>query len=453
MKRIITLLLFAATITQTTSSQPLPDPVLENYLRMAIDSNLVIRQKKTSLEKSLLALHEARSYFIPSVSLGGQYTLAKGGRYIDIPVGDLMNPVYSTLNQLTNTNNFPQIENVSEQFLPNNFFDVRVRTTYPIFNPDIKYNKLIKEQQIALSEGELAIYKRELIKDVKTAYYTYLLANEGIRIYENTLTVVQRGLQVNESLFKNGKGLPAYINRSEADVQQVEAQLQNAKNEAEKAKAYFNFLLNRALNEPIELTTPQLTAMNISLNEEQNAVLRREEMKQLETAENINKNVLRLNESFRQPRLNSFLDLGAQGFDFVLNDRGPYYMFGLQLDMPIFQGKRNLYKIDQSRKDLENTITQQQLAAKQIELSAFTARNNILNNISNYHAAQKQVQAAKSYFKLIDRGRTEGTNTFIEWLDARNQLTTAEVQEQINKYRTLIAWADYERQLASIIIN
>ena len=66
---------------------------------------------------------------------------------------------------------------------------------------------------------------------------------------------------------------------------------------------------------------------------------------------------------------------------------------------------------------------------------------------------QKQVEAAKSYFKLIDKGRSEGANTFIEWLDARNQLTTAEVQEQINKFRALIAWADYERQIAALNVN
>lgn len=437
----------------TTFAQPTPNPVLENYIKIAMDSNLVVKQKKTSLEKSMLALQEARSYFIPSVTLGGQYTLAKGGRFIDIPVGDLMNPVYSTLNQLTGTSNFPQIENVSEQFLPNNFYDVKVRTSYPILNPDIKYNKIIKEQQIALSEAELNIYKRELIKDVKTAYYTYLLALKGIGIYENTLVVVERGLKMNESLYKNGKGLPAYINRSEADVQQVGAQLQNAKNEAEKAKAYFNFLLNRPLNETIETSSPGFEGFNLQAGDGLTALTRREEIGQLETAENINRSVLKMNESFRQPRLNTFLDLGAQGFDFVLNDRGPYYMFGLQLDMPIFQGKRNLYKIDQSRKDLENTMVQHELVAKQIELSAFTSRNNVLTNISNYQASQKQVEAAKSYFKLIDKGRSEGANTFIEWLDARNQLTTAEVQEQINKFRALIAWADYERQIAALNVN
>jgi outer membrane protein TolC len=342
---------------------------------------------------------------------------------------------------------------VEEQFLPNNFYDVKLRTTYPIFNPDIKYNKQVKEQQIKLSEAEIAIYKRELVKDVKTAYFTYLLATEGIRIYENTKIVVERGLRVNESLYKNGKGLPAYINRSEADVQQVDAQLQSAKNEAEKAKAYFNFLLNKPLTEPVEIHIPELPETLMLPDADMSTIAKREELSQLQTAEEINKSVIKLNESFRQPRVNTYFDIGSQGFDFVNSGKGPYYMLGLQVDMPIFQGKRNLYKIDQSKKDLEQTRTQQELVSQQLEMQAFNARSNLLTALTNYRAAGKQVQAATSYFKLVDRGRGEGTNTFIEWLDARNQLTTAEVQQQINKYRTLMAWADYERQVASVSID
>jgi len=447
------MLVFIAGITAGTSAQTATKPVLNTYIQQALDSNLVIKQKTVTLEKSMLALQEARSYFLPAVQLGGSYSLAHGGRSIDIPVGDLMNPVYSTLNQLTGTTKFPQISNVEEQFLPNNFYDIKLRTTYPVLNPELKYNRQVKEQQIKLSGAEIDIYKRELIKDVKTAYYTYLLASEGIRIYENTKVVVERGLRVNESLYKNGKGLPAYINRSEADVQQVEAQWQSAKNEAEKAKAYFNFLLNRPLNETIEIQIPELPETLMLPETDRNTIANREELAQLQTAEEINKSLIRLNESFRQPRVNTFFDLGSQGFDFVNSGKGPYYMFGLQLDMPIFQGKRNLYKIDQSKKDLEQTQTQQQLVAQQLQLQAFNSRNNVHTALSNYRAGQKQVQAAAAYFKLIERGRSEGTNTFIEWLDARNQLTTAEIQQQISKYKALSAYADYERQVASVSLN
>jgi hypothetical protein len=41
------------------------------------------------------------------------YFMAGGGRTVDFPVGDLLNPVYTTLNQLTGGNNFPQVTNQS----------------------------------------------------------------------------------------------------------------------------------------------------------------------------------------------------------------------------------------------------------------------------------------------------------------------------------------------------
>src|SRR3954453_4253982 len=85
------------------------------YLQEALGNNLVLKEKKLSLEKSILALKESKSYFLPTTWLDGQYTVAKGGRSIDLPIGDLLNPVYTSLNQLTHGSNFPQVKNVSEQ--------------------------------------------------------------------------------------------------------------------------------------------------------------------------------------------------------------------------------------------------------------------------------------------------------------------------------------------------
>src|SRR5215467_12808973 len=91
---VATLLFFSATNAQE---------VLKQYVDEALDNNLVLKERKISLDKSLVALKEARSLFLPTTWFEGEYTLAKGGRSIDIPVGDLLNPVYKTLNQLTAT--------------------------------------------------------------------------------------------------------------------------------------------------------------------------------------------------------------------------------------------------------------------------------------------------------------------------------------------------------------
>ena len=164
---------------------------LEQYINSALSSNETIRQQEFFLDKSLWALKEAKSLFLPNVALNGTYTLAGGGRTVDIPVGDLINPVYKTLNQLTASNSFPQIQNRSILLNPNNFYDVKLHTTYPVINAEIAYNKKIKSQQYDLQKIETDIYKRELVKEIKIAYYNYLQATTAISVYENALALVK----------------------------------------------------------------------------------------------------------------------------------------------------------------------------------------------------------------------------------------------------------------------
>ena len=423
---------------------------LDQYIQQGLANNLVLRDRKISLYKSLLALREAKSLFLPSVGLDAQYSLAQGGRTISIPVGDLLNPVYQTLNQLTGTDKFPQIANVEEQLLPNNFYDVRVRTTVPVINPSLKANRQLKEKQVTMSENDIVIYERELVRDIKTAYYQYLMAHHAIAIYESALGVVEQNLRLNQSLLANGKGLPAYVSRAEAELVSVRNQGQNARNEKAKAGAYFNFLLNRGLTDSITIEEPGLESYGKDvLARETDVVDGREELKNLQLAREMEGTVYKLNKAYQVPRVNAFLDLAAQDFRFKVQNSSFFYLGGLQLTMPIFQGNRNLYRIRESEYNMQQRELQTVQARQQIELAAFQARNNARNLYGNYLASLKQEEASVRYFKLIDRGYREGVNSFIENLDARNQLTQSQLQTALNKFRYLSAMADYERQTST----
>jgi outer membrane protein TolC len=447
--RFLWLILFSCTFGDLRAQ-----PVLDAYISEAFTSNLVLKEKRISLDKSLLAIREARSLFQPTSWLETQYTLSRGGRTISIPVGDLLNPVYNTLNTLTGTNQFPTIENVSDQFLPNNFYDVRVRTTLPIINTELRYNRNIREQQSKLSENEINIYKRELAKEVKVAYYNQLMSARSIGILESALSVVNQNLRLNQSLLANGKGLPAYVTRAQAEVVSVESQLQSARNNEKNAAAYFNFLLNRSFTDSIAATDPMPAEAQLRLIAgEETDIDRREELKAMALSKGISEIVLKMNQSFRTPKLNTFLDLAAQGFNFEVNKRSFYYLGGLQLQIPLYTGKRNFYKIDQARMDLQQIDLKTSHARRQLELAAFSARNNARNAYSAYQSMLKEEQASAQYYKLIDRGYREGVNSFIEYLDARNQLTTSQLQSVILKYRFLSSLAEYERQSATYDIN
>src|SRR4030095_2020692 len=323
MKKYRSMLVLLMVFNATLSAQEIPD----QYIAEALNSNLVLKERNINYEKSLIALKQARSLFLPETWIEGQYSLAKGGRSLDLPIGDLLNPVYQTLNQLTGSNHFPTINNTSEQFLPNNFYDIRLRTTLPIINPALKINRNINQSQVLLQQTEIDTYKRELIREVKVSYYKYLMAKNAISIYENALMVVNQNLKVNQSLLSNGKGLPAYVSRAESEVKQVESNLLAVKNDEQNAKAYFNFLLNKPLTDSI-LTVEisfieNLDGIITNSNDNINA---REELKTVGIAKEINKDIQKLNRSFRTPKLNAFLDLASQGFDFKVNRNSFFYL-------------------------------------------------------------------------------------------------------------------------------
>lgn len=448
------LILLLASFFLSTSKTFAQQEVLVGYIQEGLANNLVLQQKNISLEKSMLALRVARSLYLPTTYFEGQYTIAQGGRDINIPVGDLLNPVYSTLNEITGTNKFPQIANVSEQLLPNNFYDLRIKTTVPIYNQELKYNKTVREKQIHLQQNEVNIYKRELIKEIKQSYYSILMAQKVINIYQSTLALVNENLRSNQSLLANGKGLPAYVSRAETEVKQVETQLSNAQNEKQKAMAWFNALLNKGIDEQVVIADLKLgDAGSTNMFEGADNISAREELKQINISKDIQSSTLKLNKAYHAPKVGAFLDLAAQDFNWNFQQKSFFYLGGIQVNVPIFSGNRNLYKIKDAELDLQSTFIADKDLRRKLELSAFNSKSNAKNNYNNYLLAIKQEESSTKYFKLIDRGYKEGINSFIELLDARNQLTQSQLQKELNYYKLLAALADYERQTSSYALN
>lgn len=423
---------------------------LNMYVEEGLKNNLVVQQRNIDLEKAMLSLKIANGMFMPSVGFVGSYTTGDGGRSISLPIGDLLNGVYSTLNQLTDSESFPQVENVEQNFFPRNFYDVKARVAVPIVNTDLMFNKKLNQQQIQLQEYEVRLYKRELVRSIKVAYFNYLSALEGKQIYASALNRALEGKRVNESLLKNGKGLPAYVLRSESEIEQINSQKLDAEKKELNAQMYFNFLLNREANATIVADTT--LADNLSGVEsvlaETSATSQREELLQLQTGIELNSTALKMRKSFWAPKLSGFVDVGAQGEDMKYSSKSNYYLAGLQLDIPLFGGFTNRHKISQAQLDVKRAELNHTYIGKQLVLSQDVSRNALLVAYQNYQSSLKQVAAAESYQRLIERGYKEGVNTFIESVDARNMLTSAQLLATINQYSVLTAHANLEREMA-----
>lgn len=422
---------------------------LDGYIETGLKNNEVIKQYYFDINKSVYALKEARSLFYPTVSLNGSYTRAEGGRTIDIPVGDMLNPVYNTLNQMTNSKAFPTLENQSVLINPDNFYDAKIHTTMPLLNFEIIYNERIKSQQASLQQIELEIYKRELVKEIKIAYYKYLQSIEGIKIYQDALALVKENQRVNQSLFKNDKINRTAVLRSDNEVIRIQANLETAKQVSNNAKSYFNFLLNEKLDSNIETDDNETLPIDAVTENTQN----REELLKLTQIKELNETVGKLTQSHWFPTVSGFADFGFQDFDFDVNKDSRYYFAGLGLQWNIFSGNKNKYKLKQVEEDTKKISSQTDNVKQQLLLQFQVSQNNLKSALEQFYANKNQKESAKKYNDDITKLYKEGQAIYIELLDAQNQWVNAQLNTNIALYNSWIAYAELERANATFTLK
>jgi len=424
---------------------------LDLYLKEGLESNQSIQQQHFMLEKNVHALSEAKSMFLPNVTFSTTYTKADGGRTIDIPVGDMMNSVYTTLNQLTGSNAFPQLQNQHVLINPDNFYDAKFRITQPILNAELNYNKKIKTKQVDLQKTEIRLYKRELVKEIKTAYYNYLKATNAVKIYQSYLVLVREGERVNKKLLDNGKINRTSLVRSQNEVSKIEASIVTATKTQESARYYFNFLLNRPQTDSI--LTDDIAALPDDAHLMEDNISNREELSKLNIAKQINEDLTGLAKSYIIPKLGASLDLGSQAFDWKVNKQSRYYLLGVSLEWNLFGFGRNSSHIQQTIAEQHAIASQTDYVQQQLLTELKVRQADMESAIAQYQATQSQLTTSQTYYNDIAKQYREGMAIYIELLDAQNQWVDAQLQANMALFDTWIAFTAIERAKASFNIQ
>lgn len=440
-------LLFLLLISPGISAQG----ILQEYITQGLENNLALKQKESSFRQSLEALNEARGLFYPAVSLNARYTVSEGGRVIDFPVGDLMNPVYATLNQLTASNLFPQIENQQIRFLRPREQETKLRLIQPVINTDLYYNAKIKKELSVSEEINLEQYKRELIAGIKKAYYTVGMTESLLNMLKETRLLLLENIRVNTKLVENNKITRDNLLRSQTELSKFEQQLQVAAKNQQVAAGYFNFLLNRPLTDSILVEAPIISPLPAGLqdNYTQQAVQNREEIKNLEQYGHISDLSIKMNRSSRLPDLFVLADYGFQGESYQFNKNQDYMQASVVLSWDLFNGFQNKARIRQALIQKEMVERQLDEAKSQIELQVINAMHELKASEAGVTAAENQAWSAREGFRLVRRKYEEGQASLIEFMDARNSLTQAEENLIISRFTYLSDNAEFEKVITN----
>jgi outer membrane protein TolC len=439
MKVYLFIPLFIAVWINGLSGQSLAD-----YQRMGLENNPQLRVAQSGRTVAQSALEEANKGRSLRVDFAPTYTLAAGGRVIAVPVGDLLNPVYGALNAMTGTENFPQIENAEELLNPNNFYDLRMRATYPIINQAIGVNQEIKQLELKIAGHEIERSRQQVVAEIAGAYYDYQRASRAVAIYQEAMNLVRESIRVNRGLLSSGAALPIDVRSAENDSLQLAKDLLNAELATTQAAALLNYLVNQPLDTPVPKETASGDLPLVPSGAEAKV---RPELEQLTELGQLNGKLGDLAKARAGAQLNAFADFGLQDFNFNLSGQSPYVLAGLSFNVNLFDGGQTKAKQQLAQTRRQETQARRAAVEQQIALEIFTTRQDLEKRLNEYAALTREVSIRDQQYRDQLKRYRAGTINYIALQTARNELIQSQLQRNITRYQAWKVVADYKRAL------
>ncbi len=175
----------------------------------------------------------------------------------------------------------------------------------------------------------------------------------------------------------------------------------------------------------------------------------REEFLRLKSYQHILASNLKWDRAYLVPKLNAFYDIGFQGFGVHFNSSQFYQLAGVQLLWPLFKANDNKYKIRQAVIDIQSIDEQYQQLTEQLTLEQTTTLNNYNSALQALRSLTDEVGSTRETYRLAEKRFDEGQALQIELIDARSQMTNAELRYSLGQLNVLNRAADLERVTAS----
>ena len=419
-----------------------PDP-LGHLVTEALRANLGLAQERLAERKAGAEVAEARGLLLPSLSLESRVSRIEGG----LNVGDLINPVYGTLNQLTGSQRFPTDVDLT---LPQ-AHESRVRLTQPVFNEVIRSNFALARARRDGQRMELMTAARRLAAEVQVAYLQEAAARRRVEIYEASMSVVNENQRVAERLLAAGSATPEAVSRARADRAELEQSLDEAREAHAAAARELNRILARPLEQPVEAIADSALDLPLDLGAEAavaGALANREELRQADAGVRTATAGKRVATAALMPSVAVALDYGFQSAGLAFRDDQDSWTTSVLVSWNLFNGGRDLAHRAAADYDVNRLRAQRQEIADRVALDARNAYQAAVVAHDAIATAEARLDAERRTSTLVRRRFEEGTASAFELVSARASLTSAELNRVLTTYRYAIRWVDLERAAA-----
>ena len=421
---------------------------LDSYLAEGLANNQALQARTLDARAALAELDRARAERKPVLKLEARYLLSEGGRSIDFPAGDLLNPVYATLNGLTANSStptrFPQLENQSFDLLREHEQDTRIKLSAPLFAPGLDAAIRAAAAQADSAEAEREVAARTLIRDIRQAYYGYGQAQAALGVLQASSTVLTENVRVNNALVDSGKATRDAPLRAQAELLAIEDRSSTVQNQLDAAARYLNFLVRRPLDTPVPAAAPEpLNSLATPTAKE------RPELRALSASVRAAQAATDAERARAKPTLAFGIDAGIQGEQYRFGRDANFVTAALVLNWTLFDFGAIRHDVAAAQARSASLVQRRDALREQLALLTAQAQDNVRTARARVNTSAARFVAADESFRIASRKRAAGALTQIEFLDAERARTEADLARISSQFDLANQQAELELALGA----
>lgn len=412
---------------------------LATALKIAHDNNPTIKIAELEIQRVDYSKKEALGNLLPSLSASGQYT------------NNIMKSVMfmpESFSQMMGGQKYMEIGY-------KNSYTGSISAGLPLVNFSLWEQIKSKQCEIDLILEQARASKIDMTKQVKDAYFAVLLAKNSLKVLERSINNAKETLKSTEAGFEQGVVSEYDLIRAKVQVNNLNPSYIAAKNGLELAVLQLKMILSLPQEQEIvfleNLEDFSDRIVSVTDAESERAANNNSELRQLDLNIMSLQHNLRMVNSQHLPSLSAFgqytYQTQAEDFRFSEYNWVGSAAVGLQLSIPIFNGRTVVNKAKQLKISLQELQLQKQYASDGIDLQIQSAINNM-------KAAQEQLSVNKDAISQAERGYEiakvryqTGSGTILELNDSELSMTQANLNYQQSLYDFLTAQTNLEKVL------
>lgn len=424
---------------------------LQEALELALENSRDIEGARFELIGAEERVKEAWGNVFPTLDLNMSYT-----RNLTVPGNFLPRIIFDP--------DADPDELVAVKFGADNSWSLSLRAEQPLFEAAAFIGVGTASQYRSLQREVLRGRVIDTATRVKLAFHAAQLADEGVRLTENTVGRVRQTLQETRKMAEAGVSSSYDVLRLEVELANLEPSLRRSANAAAAAKRNLavelaladldgvdvrGSLLDVDLDEEIDAGNEVVRAGGTLLSQDRAmdlAMENRSDVRQLELTERLRVAELRVEQSGYLPKLTLFgtYSIAAQQNGnpdfFGASDRQRSYgrQIGVQLSFPLFAGMKRPARTSQIKSAVNQVRSQQALLRDRVESDVKTLMADVAEARERARAQKLARAQAQRGYEIARAQYREGIGSQLETIDAENALRQSEFNyaEAVHDYLT-----------------